>query len=101
MFIQRPILVVLHVSITLMFGSPANSVYMFQQHPSVSIKMIFKQYSKKAKSVANTRPLQNIRLKQVRLRVTPESVEQIKTKKKMRWENLQIANREHGNNTNN
>jgi len=50
-------------------------------------------------ALSNARPLQNICLKQVR--VTLESVEQIKTKKKMRRGNLQIANREHGNNANN
>ena len=37
-FIQRTILVVLHVSLSLVVSSPANSVDMFQQHPSVSIE---------------------------------------------------------------
>ena len=72
-FIQRPILVVLHVSklsITLVGGSPANSVDMFDYHPFVSIKMIFKYQSKKAKheKLSNTRPFQNIGLKPFRLR---------------------------------
>ena len=67
-FIQRTILVVLHVRLSLVVSSPANSVDMFQQHPSVSIMRTFKQQNKTAKYVAlsNPRPLQNICMKQIR-----------------------------------
>ena len=90
-FIRRTILVVLHVRLSLVVSSPANAVDMFQQHPSVSIMRTFKQQNKQ-QNMWHFQTQDHYKIfVWNKLEEHSESVEQIKTKQRVKGESFHLC----------